>query len=281
MLRMKKGSMVLPAFGAVLIGALFIVPARGGEDPKADAVADAVMKAGGGAQALAAVKYMRFTFTVEKEGKTATSRTHYWDRVQNRHRIEMTGDDGTPIICLTYLPTQEGVCTVAGKVVMDADAASYVKKAHAAWVKDTYWLLMPYKMKDSGVHLTYDGEVKEGGKVYDKVMLTFDDGGALAPKDRYWAFVDRGTGRMDRWAYVLQDEKGQPGTGEPQAWSWKAWSRYGGVMLSTEKVSADGKTRVLFRDLSVFDEMPDSVFSKTQPVELPKPAPKAPSKAGR
>lgn len=238
-------------------------------DVKAAAVADAVMKAGGGEAGWAATKYLRFTFVVEKDGAVRASRTHYWDRVANRHHVEWTAKDGKSVVCIEYLDTREGVCTAGDQALFDGDAKPYLESAYDMWINDTYWLLMPYKMKDPGVHMKYDGEAKEGGKVYDKVLLTFDNVG-LTPKDRYWAYVDRQTHRMDKWAYVLQDDKGEPGTGDPSVWKWTGWSKHGRVMLSSEKVSADGKTKILFKDLAVFDDLPDAVFSKSAKVDLTK-----------
>jgi len=240
--------------------------AAGGEDPKAVAVADAVMKAGGGSQGWDSANYFKFTFTVEKDGSVRASRTHYWDRVHNRHRVEWTTKEGKPVICVEYLDTREGVCTVADQAVFDAEAKPYLESAYGMWINDTYWLLMPYKMRDSGVHLKYDGEETGDGTLYDKVLLTFDDVG-LTPKDRYWAFVNRKTHRMDKWAFVLQNDKGEPGTDAPSMWRWNHWAKYGGIMLSDEKVSADGKTKILFKDLAVLSALPDAIFSKTAKVD--------------
>jgi len=33
--------------------------------------------------------------------------------------------------------------------------------AKRMWTNDTYWMLMPYKLRDPGVILKYDGEVKD------------------------------------------------------------------------------------------------------------------------
>ena len=231
-------------------------------DAKAAAIADAVMKAGGGDAGGAATKYLRFTFAVEKEGAIRSSRTHYWDRVSNRHHLEWTSKDGKSLVCVQYLDTREGVCTAGDQPLFDSEAKPYLETAYDMWINDTYWLLMPYKMKDPGVHLKYDGEEKDGAKVYDKVLLSFDNVG-LTPKDRYWAYVDRQTHRMDKWAFVLQNEKGEAGTEAPSLWKWTGWSKFGGMMLSTEKSSADGKTKILFKDVAAFDKLPEEIFTKT------------------
>src|SRR5262249_43293849 len=169
-------------------------------DAKAAAIADAVMKSGCGAGGMDAVKYLRFTFAVERDGGLLASRTHYWDRKAGRHRVEWTTKEGKSVVCVEYLDSREGVCMLGDQPLVDEDAKPYLENAYGMFINDTYWLLMPYKMKDPGVHLKYDGEATEEGKTYDKVQLTFDDVG-LTPKDRYWAFVDRKTHRMDKWQY--------------------------------------------------------------------------------
>ncbi|HZE88741.1 MAG TPA: hypothetical protein VE404_04290 [Verrucomicrobiae bacterium] len=255
---------------AVALGVFALAPvaahAQDG-DAKAVAVADAVMKAGGGDAGWASAPYMRFTFAVEKDGALRASRTHFWDRVKNRIHVEWTSKDGKSVVCVEYLDSKEGVCSVGDQALFEGEAKNYLDNAYEMWINDTYWLLMPYKMKDAGVHLKYDGEVKEGSTTYDKVLLTFEDVG-LTPKDRYWAFVNRQTHRMDKWAYILQDDQGKPGTGDPTTWKWVNWQKYGNVVLSNEKVSVDGKTKILFKDLAVFNDLPDDVFSKSAKVDL-------------
>ena len=45
---------------------------------------------------------------------------------------------------------------------LEGEAEEVPGEAYGTWVNDTYWLLMPYKMKDPGVMLAHDGEPKEG-----------------------------------------------------------------------------------------------------------------------
>jgi hypothetical protein len=63
------------------------------------------------------------------------------------------------------------------------------------FINDTYWLLMPLKLRDPGVNLDYDGEKKIGKETYDVVRFSFDawaDAG-----DLYWVYVNRET-HLDR-----------------------------------------------------------------------------------
>ena len=103
--------------------------------------------------------------------------------------------------------SKEGRAWVGGKELAGAELKEALERGYGAWVNDTYWLLMPYKMTDPGVTLKYAGEERgANGAMYDKVNLSFDNVG-LTPKDTYWVWVNRDTGMVDRWDYVLKGEK--------------------------------------------------------------------------
>jgi len=243
-----------------------------GPDAQAAAVSGQVLEAVGGRAALAGTNYVRFTLVVEKEGAVRLSRTHYWDLRKQLHRLETTEKDGSSVVCLTHLPSREGVCTVGEKVLMDEEAKPRIVRTLAAWTHDLHWLMMPYLIKDPDVSLKYGGEVKEGAAVFDKLLVDLENAG-LTPRDKSWIYVDRKTHRIDRWACVLRDESGPPMPAEPGVWAWKGWTRFGKLMLSTERIAADGKAKVLFKNVAVFDELPGEVFSKTSKVEIPSPKP--------
>jgi hypothetical protein len=96
-------------------------------------------------------------------------------------------------------------------------------------------------------------------------LLTFD-GVGLTPGDRYWAYVNRSTHLMERWAYHLEDWDAEQ---EPTAWQWLDWQRYGGIMLSPRRVKTDDGSERLLGDIAVFDQLPDSVFTSPEPVTAP------------
>ena len=122
-------------------------------------------------------------------------------------------------------------------------------------MNDTYWLLMPYKLKDPGVTLALDGEETKGGEAWDKLRLTFDNVG-LTPKDKYWAYVNRKTGLVDRWDYVLKGES-KP----PTSFTWLNWKKYGRVMLADDRRNATDDMRIHFPVLEVPESLPDALFS--------------------
>jgi len=61
------------------------------------------------------------------------------------------------------LNTKEGQATVAGSPVAGEELKKALEAGYAWWVNDTYWLLMPYKMRDPGVVLTLAGTEKKPG----------------------------------------------------------------------------------------------------------------------
>jgi hypothetical protein len=246
--------------GAIVVLTMGAAVVRAESDPKAVAIADQVMEALGGKDAWNATRFLRFDFAVEQGGKTVMSRAHTWDKWNGRYRLEAKTKEGDPYAVLMNLNTKEGVAYLKGAKVEGEAAKKLLDDAYATWVNDTYWLLMPYKMRDPGVTLKLAGEAKEGGATYDKVQLSFE-GVGLTPKDRYWAYVNRGTHLMDKWEFVLQGQK-------PPAvpFAWKNWQRYGNVMLSNDKVSPKDGTRIFFPVLDAPASVPDAVFTSPAPV---------------
>jgi hypothetical protein len=121
---------------------------------------------------------------------------------------------------------------------------------------------MPYKLRDPGVILKYAGEETVDGAVYDKLALAFHQVG-LTPGDRYWAYVNRGTHLMDRWAYILESMDQQ---GPPTVWAWQGWTRYGGIQLAPERAQVGSDRKLSLEPLEVPAALADAVFTDPQPL---------------
>ena len=253
---------------SLLLAAACLARAGAAESsPQAVAVADSMLQAMGGQAAWDATHYIHFSFL----GR----RTHTWDKWTGRHRLEGKTKEGESYVVLDNINTHEGTAYLDGKQVEGDKAQEMVKNAYGAWVNDTYWLLMPYKMKDPGVNLGYDGQDQIEGKSYDKLTLTFGQVG-LTPGDHYWAWINRDTHLMDRWAYLLQDE---PRDAAPTVWLWQGWRRYGNIMLAPMRVQPGSDKKLELSDIQVLDQVPDSVFTSPAPVGIlaaPAPAKKSP-----
>ena len=225
-------------------------------DPKAVAVAEKVMETLGGAEAWKATRFLRFDFAVDREGKTVMSRAHTWDRRTGRYRVEATDENGRAVVVLMSLWTKEGAAWVGGEPVSGDALAKLLESGHAWWVNDSYWLLMPYKMRDKGVILSYVGLEAKQGRTWDKVLLTFE-GVGLTPQDRYWVFVNRATGLVDRWEFVLKGADTPP-----VPFTWTGWEKHGNIMLADDRLNPSDGTRIHFPVLDVPASVPDSVFQQ-------------------
>jgi hypothetical protein len=223
-------------------------------DPKALALADRLLESLGGRAAWDAVRFVRFRF--------AGFRDHHWDKWTGRHRVEYTNREGERWVVLQDLDTKQGRAWKNDREVTGEEAAKAVQGGYAAWINDTYWLFMPYKWRDPGVRLAYDGEEEIGGVTYDKVKLTFDSVG-LTPGDTYWGYLNRETGLMDRWAYVLESyEPGRAAT----AWDWKGWQRYGGILLAGGRTNVENGRELPLAAIAIDEPIPDAVFESPAPV---------------
>ena len=228
-------------------------------DPRALEVADRVMEVLGGAEAWNATRYLRFDLAEESEGRNVARRSHTWDRLSGAYRVEAQTAGGDPFIVLMNLNTRQGSAWVKGTPVQGDDLKKLLEEAYVLWTKDTYWLLMPYKMRDPGVILFYDGlEAKEKQR-WDKVRLSFD-GVGLTPKDRYWVYVDRRTGLVDRWEFVLNGER-KPRT----SFAWDGWQACGRIQLANERTNPVDRTRIYFPVLEVPESVPAAVFRSPGP----------------
>ena len=69
---------------------------------------------------------------------------------------------------------------------------------------------------------------------------------------------------MDQWRFLLQP-RGEEGRRSEGVYKWKKWQKYGNIMISSERESADGNKREL-QNITVFDTLDDSVFTSPEPV---------------
>jgi len=224
-------------------------------------IAEQVLTAMGGDEAWKSTRFIRFEFF--------GFRLHHWDRHTGRHRMEGKTREGVEYVVLHDI-NDRGENASASKVWLDgklADGSSkkeWLNRAYRGWINDTYWLIMPYKLRDPGVNLEHEGEETLDGVVYDKLRLTFD-GVGVTPGDTYWAYINRETGLMDRWAYHLEGwEEERPAT----QWKWLDWDRYGRIVLSPRRVNLESGSEQELGRLAVYDTLPDSVFASPDPVEV-------------
>lgn len=219
---------------ALVVG---FAPSAGAEtaasDPRAVRIADQVMAALGGKPAWDRLRVLRWTFEVSVNDTLRPARRHSWDKHTGWHRVDGLTAAGQPFCYIENLKDSTGKAWVGGTPIAGDSLKKLMNRAHALWINDSYWFLMPYKLRDPGVTLKYDGETRDStGAVYDRIALSFENVG-MTPGDRYWVFVNRRNHRVERWEHLLQGA--QP---PPVPWTWEGWEAHGGLWFPTVHRSA-------------------------------------------
>lgn len=213
-----------------------------GSDEKAIAIADEVMAACGGRANWEKARYFSWVF--------AGNRKHYWDKATGDIRIESKKDS---TIYLMNINTMQGKVMQQGKEVTDtATLASLLKRGKGIWINDSYWLVMPFKMKDSGVSLKYLGEGNTtDGRNADIISMTFK-GVGVTPENKYHVLVDKESKMITEWSYFSEASKDTANFTMP----WSNYQPYGKLMLS------DDRGRLQLSEISVDAPIPSGVFTK-------------------
>jgi len=221
---------------------------------RATQVADEVMKALGGAEQWESLRGIAWTFESAR-GDTLRpgGRRHMWDKHSGWHRVEGRNRQGQSYVIVHHLDRPEGKAWVDGTAIEGDSLQRLLQRGKSLWTNDTYWMLMPFKLRDPGVRLGYDGEVREGNVTYDKLALSFDKVGET-PGDRYWVFVNRGNHRVEKWEFVLQGD-----SPPAKAWTWEGWEQHGGLWFPTTHRS--GENTLYTRAVQTMSEFPTSTFA--------------------
>lgn len=228
-------------------------------DKSAQKIGQRSIQAMGGTDAWNAVRFLRFDFASFRDGEQRSSIQHLWDKWTGQYRIEGTDRDGIQYAVLFNVNTKHGAVYVDDKKVPDDSDihTKYINLAYRRFINDTYWLVMPFKLFDPGVSLTYEGEVTSSeGAVCDILKLTFADNIGLTPKDVYYAHINQDTHLMDEWRYILGGNPERTNT-----WAWKNWKRYGDIMLTDLRVRLTGSGELRFPNLHVLDTVPANIFT--------------------
>jgi len=219
----------------------------------------------GGREAWERTRYLAFRWIVERDGEVVAERSHAWDRWEGRNRVSFERDDGSRFVAVFDLASlrddslpPEGEVRVGGERLEGAARDSALRQAYGAFINDSYWLVMPLKWGDPGVHLSYEGwtELPDGERSAT-VHLGFDEGLGVT-NDEYWGYVEPETGRMVAWRYHLQgrEQKG------PVIW-WRDWRSFGPqeLKLSLDRRWSDGsETRIHFEDVVADTALPAGTF---------------------
>lgn len=211
---------------------------KAASDERAIAIADSVMEAMGGYDSWSRTEVIQWTFF--------NNRVHTWDKMHGHDRIQIPERNMTIDL---DIHSREGTVRHNGQEVTQPDSLQkYLQQGYEMWVNDSYWLVMPYKMKDSGVTLAYMGlDSTATGIPAHKLKLTFE-GVGVTPQNMYHVYVDTTDYLVRQWAYFPEAGADEPGFVLP----WNNYKKYGQIMLSDDRGNA------AISDIRVFDEWPES-----------------------
>lgn len=219
-------------------------PAPGFDVAQSDAaaikIADEVMVAMGGRKAYDATRYLFWNFF--------GSRTLLWDKHEGNVRIESQRDDFTVVM---NIHSMKGKVKMKGEELTHPDSLTkYLQKGKDIWINDSYWLVMPFKLKDSGVTLKYLGEEKgENGSMSDILELCFKEVG-VTPQNKYHVFVDRESKLVNKWSFYPKATDEEPRFSTP----WDGYKNFGKIKLS------GGRGKYELTDIKVLEKVEDGVF---------------------
>ncbi len=190
-------------------------------DAKAIAIADEVMEAMGGYKNWVDTRYIKWNFF--------NNRRLLWDKQTGDVKVESIKSDAVMVV---NIHTDEGMAKKNGQLVTHPDSLKpMLKGAKNAWINDSYWLVMPFKLKDSGVTLKYIGEdTTNVGKLSDVLSLTFKEVG-VTPQNKYHVFVDKESRLVTQWQFFLQASDENPRFSIP----WHDYKKQGNILLSADR----------------------------------------------
>ena len=229
-----------------------------GMDAQSAAVVQQLTDAMGGQKTWDNLPYFRFDFVAVRDGKEIARFRHWWDKRLGRCRVEGPDDQGRTVTAIFTLKDRKGRSYTGGIVDNDStNIANILKMGYERWVNDTYWVIMPFKLRDPGTILSHARtERTDDGAEYDVLELSFEAGVGLTPGDRYWLYVNRKTHLIDKWEYVLTGQKPPP-----QPSSWEAWTSVGPLKISLARRFQGKPVMLRFENVSTPATLDETVFT--------------------
>ncbi len=201
-------------------------------DPEAIKIADEVMLAMGGRAAWDAVDTLAWNFF--------GFRDLVWSKKSGE--VTITSPKENSILTVNVF-TGRGSARYGSKEIHNPDTLQInLEKAMNIWINDSYWLAMPFKLKDTGVRLKYLGDgTTEDNQAADKLELTFFKTGNT-PNNKYHVYVDKKTRLVSQWDFFNKADDPNPQFKMP----WKGYVEVDGILLSEDR--GERKVKVV-RDL--------------------------------
>jgi hypothetical protein len=219
-----------------------------GSDAKAVALADSVMAACGGRENWEKTRIVTWDWF----GK----RLNVWDKWTGDIRVESRRS-----LILMNLNTKKGRAWKDGHEITEPEALQRaLDYGYEAWANDSYWMFLPFKLKDGGVTLKYLGEgTTAEGQSAEVLSVTFNKAG-LTPNNKHHVYIDKESKLLVQWDFYMDAKDPAPRFAVP----WKNYQQFGKILLSDDRGEGARKKHV---GLGVFEALPASVFNRPDSID--------------
>ena len=196
--------------------------ARAQNPEKATELIEASEKAMGGREAFNKIRHLNWNFF--------GARVLTWDKYTGDVRIDFQKENS---VYLFNINTPGGKFLKEGVEVTDpTEKAELYKKGREIWINDSYWLIMPWKMKDEGVTTTYLGQKNSPlDELSDVIEMTFAPTAGVTPDNKYLVYLNPETHLVSAWSYFPSQEDAAPRFTMP----WLDYIEYEGVLISANR----------------------------------------------
>jgi plasmid maintenance system killer protein len=211
-------------------------------EPAAIKIADEVMEAMGGLDNWNNTQFITWSFFGRRK--------HTWDKKTGNIRIEVPSDS---MIYLMNVKNMTGKIRKGTEEITHPDSLQkYLAQGKSMWINDSYWLVMPFKLKDPGVTLKYLGEMaNQAGRMSDVLELTFKKVGDT-PDNKYHVMVDKETRLVNEWSFFSHWSDTEPRFIMP----WQDYKEYGNILLSGDRGKA------YLSAIAVYENLPGKIFNE-------------------
>ena len=222
-----------------------------GSDKKALELVDNMMEKLGGFDAWKNARFFAWTYFGQYQ---------IWDKQEGLFRHEKGNT-----VAIMNLNKRAGQVYVNGAPIADSTRMfGQLSQAYTHFVANTYFLFMPYKMKDRGVTLLYRGEGQTmEGKPADIVRMIFNEVG-ISPDNMHDVWIERESGLPAQWAFYTTRSDKTPAFVR----KWADYKDYKGVKLATNRNSYTDTLSI--SHITVTDFVPKELFLSPTPIDKTK-----------
>jgi hypothetical protein len=212
-------------------------------DKKANEIVKEMLTAMGGTKNYNDTHFIQWDFVNRKLS---------WDKWTGDVRVE---NPSANQVILVNINTLKGNVYENGVLIKEEKKSNdLLVTAKNWWINDSYWLVMPWKLQDPGVNLTYvKSEQLSNGTMADILQLTFSAVG-VTPENKYWLYVDKESHLITQWAYYQNYNDAEPKFLKP----WNNYQKAGNILLSFDRPNEN----ITPKNVLVKTNLDSSIFTK-------------------